>query len=190
MDPRLTHGVVVAALGTVVFLSWQLQYRQTAETLRKTREQLVTLSQRVEELEQLLHSAGGEAAWTNTQHEILQRITRRLPPASSVPQLLDALLGQVARANLALVNVNQGNLDPAMDAQDTPIVLDQTPCLRLPVTLAVEGRFHAILTLLQQFSGEAFPCVVRIEQIHLALKDPENTRLHATLQLVLYVLGS
>jgi Tfp pilus assembly protein PilO len=142
----------------------------------------------VERIEQLIRGGGGEAAWIARQQQRLDALRQRIPSSAQVPQLLDALLEQVSGAALHLTDVNQGNLEPAKDAEGSPVVLDGLPCLRLPISLTAEGRFHAVVAFLERLAGAGFPGLATVERARLAIKDPLNAQLNATVQLALYVI--
>jgi Tfp pilus assembly protein PilO len=124
------------------------------------------------------------------QQQALAKLKTRIPPSGQMPRLLDVLLDYVERASLKVVNVQQGTLAPAEDEQHVPIVLDGAACFSLPVTLSVEGSFRDVVAFLERVASQKFPGLVTVDRAHLASKDPFSATLSASLQLVLYVVGS
>lgn len=190
LDPRVSHGIGLLVAGVVAFFSWSAHFRFAVDQYRQTQRQLTDVRQQVEQTDALVAGAGGAAAWMDRQRQQLQAIRQRLPSSHTIPTILDTLVGRVTAASIELVNVNQGNLEPAKDAKGAPMRLDGVGCLGLPVTVTVSGRYQAVVTLLEQVVDATFPCAVRVEQIHLALADPVSGTLTATLVLRLYVLSS
>ena len=190
VDPRVSHALGLCAIGAAVAVSWSTQYLPRVRQLQNTHTALMTITQQLDETQHLLTSAGGQEAWMATTQQQIQEIARRLTPSLQVPRLLDHLVATVSANQLTLVNLNQGNLTPATAADGHPLTLGQALCLGLPVTLTLEGRFHAVRTLLEQLRGADVPCLVNVEGVHLVLDDPATGKLTVTIQLVLYVLGS
>jgi hypothetical protein len=187
LDPRLTSTAAVVVLAGLVGISWLGPYRGLAAQAQGIRQTLTETQEQLGQLERLLNEAGGQSAWVTEQERRLEAMRQRLPPSSQVPVLLDALLGSLESAQVQLVDVAQGNLEPVAGPDGQPVRIDETACLGLPVTLRVTGRFHALAGLLQQITGSGFPCLVRVEYVGLALRDSATTSLHATVNLVLYV---
>ncbi len=190
VDPRLSHAIGIVCLGAAVVFSWHAPYRANLHALEQSREHLVSLHQQIAKTQQILSQAGGEAAWTATQQQILESVKQRFVPSRALPQLFDAVLGQVAQANLELMNVSQGNLEPAKGADGKPLLLAGMPCLQLAVTLTVQGRFAGVVDCLSQLTGPTFSGVIRIDGVHLVLKSPSGATVNGTIQLLLYVLAS
>ncbi len=189
IDPRLSHGALLIVVGATAMWSWQAHYLPSVRILRHSREQLVEVHQRVERTEQLLQAAGGVEQWTAQQQFLLERLKQRLPPRQQTPRLLDSLLEQIAGARLELINVSQGNLEPTKSVDGSPILLDGSPCLELPVTLAVKGRFKNVLAFIREVTGAGFPCVMKLGQIQMTLENSTSGVIRADLQLTLFVLG-
>jgi len=186
-DPRLVSAAAVGVLAGLVGVSALGPSSRMRAELRGIRQSLARTQERLWQLQRLLEEAGGQAAWVTQQEQRLEAMRQRLPVSSQVPVLLDALLGSLGSAQVQLVDVAQGNLEPVVGPDGQPVRIDEAACLGLPVTLRVTGRFHALAGLLQQVTGSGFPCVVKVEHVHLALKDPTTMSLNATVQLVLYV---
>ena len=189
-DPRVSHAAVLVLAGAVVVASWQTQYVAQHRQLRQARERWMSLRQQVEATEQLLQAAGGQAAWIAQSQAQLNTLTQRIPRSGSLPQLLDEVLRRAAQAKMKLVNVSQGNLEPVRDTQQQPIAVGQAPCLSLPVTVTFEGGFRGVVAFLEQVVDPTFPGLVTVDQARLTVNDSETGRLTASVQLVLYVLGS
>lgn len=189
LDPRLSHGLVLLILAAGVGIGWQMGYRPEVAQVRHQRAMLSTLKAQLDDVEQMLDRAGGEAEWMAMQEHLLELMAQRFPASHQMPRLLDALLERVKQSDLQLLDVKQGNLEPTHDAQGQPIVLDETPCFGLPITLSLQGRYHAIIEFLQQVASANFAGVAKITQVTMALRQPTSLQLQATVQVVLYVLG-
>ena len=188
MDPRILYTSVVVLLGTLLGASWATQYLPQERRLSQHRERLAHAKRQVKEIETFLEEAGGEILWRQ-QHELaLERLRQKLPSSRQVPRLLDALVREVSRVELRLVNVTQGNLEGATDAQGQPILVNGVPCQALPATLQVEGRFRDVLNYLKVLESHNFPCVVRVEDVTFDVKAPMSSILKTSLRLRLYVL--
>lgn len=155
--------------------------------LRQTRERLFSIHQQVEQTEAFLEQSGGLDSWMVEQQKISQQLMDRLPVSQHMPQLLDVIVNQVAQSNLNLIDVTQGNLEPMNDFQGQPIMCRDTPCLSLGLTLNLEGRFHEVVDYLDVLTSREFPCVVRVNQIQLAVKQANHPLLKAKLDVVMYV---
>lgn len=188
-DPRLSHGIAVLGLSGLVLLSWW-RYHPTNRQVSRLNARLAELRDQAEQIEQRVSLAGGLESWTQQQEHTLQAVKQRFPPSSQVPQLLDALLERVQRANLTLVDVRQGNPEPARDAQGEPLTLEGVPSFHLPVTLQVGGTFRSIQACLKQLVSDEFPCLVTVAGMQMTLKDPKTAQLNATMELVLHMAGS
>ena len=189
-DARLNHGIGLVGLGAVVWLGWSAAYVPAVHRTHELQQRVLVLRQQVEATESLVQQTGGEAAWIAQQHKRMETLTQRLPSPHTLSKILNRVVGQVTEAHLEVVNVAQGNLEPVKDAQGNMLIMEQAPCQALPVTLTVSGRYQAVVTLLEQIVDAAFPCAVRVEQVHLALADPVSGTLTATIVLRLYVLGT
>jgi len=190
VDLRVSHSLGLAAVCAVVGVSWSAAYLPNARRLRDAQTQRAQLNQQLQQTEPLLARAGGEAAWLAAQHQRLTDMQARFLTSREVPRLLDRVVERVNANQLALVDVNQGNLTPATDANGNALTMSQTPCLSLPVTLTVQGRYRAVTTLLEHLVSREFPSVVTVDSVHLVLDDSATGALTATIDLVLYVLGS
>lgn len=190
LDPRLTHGIGLLAVGAAVIVSWQGVYRGTDRLLTSGRQELKTMRPQLEQAQRLVEEAGGPVAWMSQQQRTLQRLQRRLPPSRELPRLLDAVLGQVAGSHLTLLNVTQGNLEPAKTAQGDPAQLNGLPCLGVPVSLTVQGRYHAVLAYLKALTESTAPGVVTVHDVDYVLDEPQTGILKATVQVMIYVVGT
>ena len=188
-DPRVMAAVTLAAASVLAVVSWQFGYQPAVRSLRAVRERVVTTSEDVSGVEAMVAAAGGEAAWLTRQHARLEVLQHRLPSSREMPRVLDAVLEQVAQSNLRLVNVAQGNPEPALDASGQQLTLNQAQCLRLPVTITVEGRFSGVLECLSRWLDPSFRALVRIDRLQVRLRDPLTGQLTADLQLRLHALA-
>lgn len=185
-DPRLTHGCGLAVAVVLICATWLGVYEPTVARLRQRRGALQQTRQQRDAIEQQLRVAGGEETWIFTQHLRLNQLHRRLPPSDQVPGLLELLAYYVAESNLHVVNVDRGNLQPAIDAQGQPVRFNGRSCMGLPVSLTVQGRYHQLITCLEQLTTQ-FPCLVRVARVREQRSSADGV-LDATMDLVLYVV--
>lgn len=189
MDPRARHGLVVLLASVVALASWGWGYRPAVRAYRRDQQDVVRLTERLAHVEAMVQASGGAALWQVRMSQRLAAIKGRFPSPEQLPQLLNALVDTIKAGDLKLVNVSQGNLEPVQD-EGQPVLLEDLPCYRLPVTITAESRYHALVHVLEQVMSEAFPSVVSLEDADLRLTDPLSARLGATLTLHLYVVGT
>ena len=190
-DPVVTHTAGLLAVLATVIGSWQVLYVPAIRRLETMRNRLAGMHQEIEQLDAMLVHAGGEAAWRARQQEVLDELTRRIPPSHEMPGVLNRLLEQAGVNGLAVVDVNQGNLGPATDDQGTPILLaDTTPCLALPVTLTADGSFRNAVMFLEQLTGAGLPALVTVRRVEMTIHNLLTATLRMSFQLVLYAVQS
>ena len=189
-DPRLTHAVGLLAILATVIGSWRLLYVPATRRLEAARTHLSSLRQQVAQLEAMLAQAGGAPEWLARQQDVLSELTRRIPPSREVPGLLDRLLEQAGVNDLKVVDVNQGNLEPATDAEGSPILAGDIPCLALPVTVTADGSFRNAVAFLEEISGAGLPALVTVKRVRMKTHHPLNATLRMTVQVVLYAVSS
>ena len=189
VDPRVRQGLVVLLIAGVAMVSWSLAYKPAQRALRTTRQEVTRLRADIEQLQQRLTSAGGDAVWTSRQQERLRALQRRVASSAQIPRLLDTVIALVGDVKLKVGGVSQGNPEPVKDAQGRPVMLEQRACLGVPVTLTVDGAFHGIQLLLERLTDASFPSLVNIEQLRLNVTDVKTATLHGTIKLTLYVLS-
>ena len=189
MDPRLSQGLAVLASGAIVVVSWTLGYEPAVRAYRQDRQQVEALGAQLAHVEAMVQTAGGMETWHAHHVKRLQTLKQRFPPQSQLPQLLNALSDTVKMGKVKLLNVSQGNVEPVLDAEQ-PVLVEDQPCYRLPVTVTAEGRYHAIVQAMERLAAETFPSVVSVQQVELQLKDSQGSVLAATVKLYLYVVGA
>lgn len=188
-DPRVRAAVTLAAASVLALVSWRVGFQPSLRALTQARSQRSTAQQDVASMEALLASEGGETAWRARQQARLKALQRRLVSSREMPRVLDAVLEQVAQSNLRLVNVAQGNLEPALDSSGQALALGGAPCLTLPVTISVEGRFSGVRECLSRWLDASFRGLVRIDRLQLQLRDPFTGQLTAEIHVRLHALG-
>ncbi len=189
LDLRISLGVAVVASVAIAMLSWQMGYVPAQRAHARHLEQQAALTEHIAQWEAILQAAGGQAAWMAHQQQRLQALNARFPQQAHLPQLLNALVESLKGGELKLINVTQGNLE-AVQVDGQPLVIDNKRCYRLPVAVTAEGRYHALRAALERLTGEPFPGIVTVAQIDLRSQEETGSRLAATLQLYLYVIGA
>ena len=189
MDPRLSQGVAVIAAVAIVVLSWQCGYQPAVRAYRRDRQQMAAMITRLAHVDVMVQAAGDMEIWRTRSLQRLATLKSRLPPSSQLPHLLNALVDGVKTQDVKLIDVSQGNVEPVQDGEQ-PVLVDGQPCARLPVTVTAEGRYHALVQVMQRIMTEAFPSLVGIEQAEFRLNDPVGSQLALTLHLYLYVVGT
>ena len=189
LDQRVVQlgGVLLAAL--LLVMSWQRGFRQTVDRMAQDQRRVAVLTDQLARWQAAFQSAGGQAAWMARAQRQLAQQAGKFPQQAQVPQVLNTLVEAFKDGETKLVNVGQGNLEPVQD-EGVALRFDGVPCYRLPITVEVEGRYHAIRQALERLTGEAFPAVVSIGRVELRLKDAANLQLQATIRLVVYVIGT
>ncbi|MBI2093289.1 MAG: type 4a pilus biogenesis protein PilO [Candidatus Omnitrophica bacterium] len=190
IDPRVSYGATATILGAIILYAWQFPYGSLQTQLHKTRQKLAAQRQQVEQIETILLAAGGEQAWLAAKQEDLGELRRRIPERERLPQLLDLLIERVHGAGLNVVNVTQGNAEPALDASGKAIFIEEAPCLALPVTLTLQGRYRQMVSFLENLRSAEFLGLATIRAIQLEAKSHDQPTLHAAIRLVLYITGS
>ncbi len=185
-DQRVLHGVVAAAAAAVAW-SGLFGYHRADRAFHLARHRLAEESARLARFEAMVQESGGATAWQFEQQQRLAQLERRFPSQPELPRLLDAMLDAVARGQVELRDVAQGNLEPVM-ANGQPLLIDDQPCHQLPVTVTLEGRYHAVLWALGQLVGEEFPAVVTMEEMAFRLQEGTGALVKATAHLRLYVV--
>lgn len=189
LDPRASQGAAVVAAALAAVVSWQWGYQPAVRAFGRDRERIAATTARLRDVESMVQAAGGQRAWRASYEQRLARLTARLPQPSQLPALLNALVDGLKAADVKLLNVEQGNMEPVRDGQQ-PLLFQGNPCYQLPVTVTAEGRFSEVLAALERLTGEAFPSAVSLEQADLRIKDAATVTLGATLKLNLYVVGN
>lgn len=189
-DSQIAHAVGLLAVLAAVIGSWQFLYLPASQRLVMARNRLSGLSQQVEQLDAMLAQAGGDAAWLARQQEVLGELERRLPPSREVPGLLNRLLEQASASNLTVVDVNQGNLEPATDAEGAPVLMGEVPCLALPVTVTADGSFRNAVAFLEEMNGAGLDALVAVKSVRMKTHSPLNATLRMSFQVVLYAIHS
>ena len=188
LDPRLSQGLAVVIAGIACVLSWRFGYHRAVHRFRQDRVQVAALTARIAQIDVVMQRAGGTAKWLADNQRRLATLRAKFPQHEQMPQLLNALVDALKTGEVDLVNMTQGNLE-RVQANNAPLLIDGTPCYRLPVTMITEGRYHAVLAALERLMDETFPTVVSIEQVDFHLKDAAGATLEATLHLNVYVTG-
>ena len=189
LDPRLTQGGLAAAAAVAVILSWHHGYERFARLVVQDRTQETLLARQVRDANDMVQAAGGREAWVSRTQRRLAQLNAKFPGPDQVPGLLNRVSETVKANNVRLLNVSQGNVEAVRDG-DRALTLDGRPCQRVPVTIAAEGRYHAVRAALEQLTQDAFPGVVTIDAVALRAKDAAGLLLDVTLELSLYVVGS
>ena len=83
------------------------------------------------------------------------------------------------------MHIAQGNGEVVKEA-DTPMLVEGSFCYRLPVTITAEGRYLALVGMIEQLTSETFPVMVSINQVELRRKGPATPLLEITVGLSLY----
>lgn len=188
LDPRLVQGAFAAAAAAAVLLSWRWGYQQAAAAYHRDAGQAAALKARIDGVEPVMRSLGGEEAWLAQAKARLQALKVKFPKQTQLPQLLNALVETLKAGEIRLVNVVQGNLEPVLK-DEQPLSVEGVSCYRLPVTITAEGRYYAVLEAIERLRSASFPSLVSIGQVELRRRDAVSTRLDATIQLFLYVFG-
>ncbi len=186
--PLITHGLAAFGAALLLGTSWQRGYLPARDRYVRDHRQAVALAGRLSEVETMVQ-AQGLSAWLVDHRQRLYRLQARLPDQARLPELLNALADTWKAGGVTLLNVEQGNLEPIPDVV-VPPALSGTAYYRLPVTLTAEGRYQVMVTTIDRMMSESFPGVVSVSQLDVRLKDPDGTRLSATLHLYLYVAKS
>lgn len=186
LDLRVVQGAWVLVFGIAFMATWQLGYAPTQTAIRCTSEERAALQARLTRAETMVQTGGGRDAWLAAQQELLNMLAARVPEQARLPELLNAI-DAIARANdVTVLSLIQGNLEPVLQ-DDQPVRMGGMMCSRLPVTLTVEGRYHAMRSVLAQLTDTAFPGVMQVQQVELVRSAADDPRLTATLHLILYV---
>lgn len=185
-DPRLTQPAALLGTCLVLWLSVARGYAPAARASAADQAQALRLREELGQVQQMLDASGGRAAWTAAGRQRLAALEARFPGQAKLPQLLNAVAGAVKAEELELVNLDQGHLEPLGDERG-PVRIRGQACARLPLTVRAQGRYHALLKLLDRVTGEAFPAAVGLGALEARLIDPASGRLDATVQLHLYI---
>ena len=189
MNPLMSQGLAIAIATIISVMSWRYGYQAAQHRYQHDHRQLDELTTQVGQWEQKVQAAGGQTAWLTTQQQRLVQLKARFPQQQQLPQLLNTLVERWKASDLKLVNVAQGNVEAVRDA-DAPILIGGAPCYRLPVTVTTEGRYLALVGMIEQLTSDTFPVMVSIDQIELRRKGVATPLLEATLGISLYVLGA
>ena len=188
-DPRVAASGALLATVALALATWRAGLQPAMRALATARHGVSASQRVVSDTEAMLASGGGDAAWRQREQAHLDALQRRLVSSRQMPRILDAVLEQVAQSSLRLVNVAQGNLEPALDASGHALALHSAPCLTLPVTISVEGRFQGVVECLARWMNPSFPALARIDRVQCTLRDPLTGRLTAEIHVRLYALG-
>jgi hypothetical protein len=184
LDPRLPPGLAILAAGAALIFSWQYGYVASVRAARTDREAAAELNGRLAEVDAMLLSSGGRAAWTAQRDAELAARRARIPEQQQLPQLLNQLVDALKAGELQLLDVAQGNLQPVLD---TPA---GTAFQRLPVAVTAEGAFTAVVAALERLGSEAFPYLLRVDAVDLKRRPGDAPLLQATLTLSVFVAGA
>ncbi len=190
-DVSVRQGLALVCAGLLAVLSWGLGSGPAARAYRRDRDELGRVSKQLVAIEAECQAAGGEAAWLLQHRERLAQTRGRFPRADSLPELLNLLASDVKREGLDLLNMSQGNLEPAASG-DQAFEVDGQPCYRLPVTVTLEGSYRSLTAALVHLTRESFPVMVRLRAMELRLKEATSTAatLTITLGLNLYMTAT
>ena len=188
-DPRAAAAIMLAAASVLALVSWRIGFQPSLRALEQVRRRQAMLQAEVAATATMLQQGGGQAAWRVRQQARLEMLQHRLTSSREMPRVLDAVLEQVAQSNLRLVNVAQGNLEPARDPAGQALALGGASCLTLSVTIVVEGRFDGVLECLARWLEPSFRGLVRIDRLQMRLRDPLTGQLTADIQVRLHALG-
>ena len=188
-NPLFSQGLTALAMAVVVTLSWQFCYRPAAGAYRQDCANISTLTKQLADVEAMLTAGGGKEAWLARHQQRLAQLKARFPTQAELPKVLNLLVDVVKSGELKLLNVGQGSLE-ALKESNQPVLIEGMPCYRLPVTMTTEGRYHAVVTVMERFLSETFQGVVSVKQAELTLKKSPGVVLSATLQLDVYLLNA
>ncbi len=188
MNPLLSQGLPVMVVGILCLISWRAGYQPRAQVYRRDTRQVEAFSKRVSQWDAQLRQAGGEAAWRAQTQQRLAVVKARFPQQTQLPQLINAMVELLKAGDLKLLNVAQGNVELLQDAS-APLLIDGAPCYRLPITVAAEGHYPALMSAIEQLSSETFPAIVTVEHLALRRKSSVDATLEATLGFSLYISG-
>ena len=188
-NPLFSQGLAVLIMAAVAMMSWRFCYQPSLRAYQRDRAQAATLTKRLSDIETMLSAEGGQKAWTSHHQRRLTQLKGRFPTPTELPQVLNRLVDVVKSGELRLLNIGQGNLEPLKES-GKPVLVEGAPCYRLPITMSTEGRYRAIVTMLEQLSSDTFQGVVSVKQAELSLKKSPGMLLTATLQLDLYLLSA
>ena len=189
IDLRIVHGGAALLAGIVLLCSWHGGYRSAERVYRKETKELADLSERIAQWEARAQTAGGQQAWLARHRQRLDQLKARFPTQRQLPHALDTLVDALKAGEIKVLNITQGNVEPASDAGGS-VLIDGVPCDRLPLAIAAEGRYRAILEAMERITGEAVPAIVSIEQVELRATEAGGAKLSATMRLHLYLVGS
>ncbi len=193
MRPSRTHRHLtqmgqLLVTGVVMVASWCFGYAPMRTARVQHRQQLAEATTQLARVDDLVRPFGSEAAWSAAAQQRLAALQARFRRYDELPQLLEALVQTFKSSELRLVDVGQGNVEQA-HVGDQPLVIDGEPSLRLPVTMVAEGRFRALLAVLDRLAADTFPGVVTLDHAEIQLKEKGTGVVTAQLQLELYVMG-
>ncbi len=187
-DPRVRHLAVLAAVGALAFGSWSWGYAPAKAAMKREVQTLQSRRAQVDLLEATVAGGGGLDAWLEAHQARVAARTGRLSSRDQLPQLLDTLVNGLKSGPARFVNLTQGSLEPVQhDGQ--PLLVEGAPCLRLPVTVTMEGRYHDVLKTLSRLMDAEFPSLVTLGPIQFARQAPTEPVLSATAQLSVHVLA-
>ena len=189
VDPRLSQGVLVIVAALFCAWGWQGGYQVALGRDQRDQSQVVLLRQRLAKTSTMVEQAGGKTAWLTEHQQRLAALRAKLPSQEQLPAILDALVEAVKDADVKLVYMTQDDLE-LLRMGETPILIDGLSCYRLPVTMSVEGHYHAVRAALDQFTNEAFPALVSVQRVELQLKDVQSVTLGGTVRLHVYLTGA
>ena len=189
MDLRVSYGLRMAVAVVVAWASWQFGYQPARDASQRSRARVAQLTQQLGAFDALVQGAGGLDAWRAQQQAQLTKLRAQFPQQAQLPEVINGLVNGFKTSDVRLLDVSQGNLEPVQH-EGTPVLIDGQPCQRLVVTISAEGRYHALVGVIERFSTAAVPGLVRVERLELTLKDPSSAVLAATMQLSVYLVGA
>ena len=189
LDPQMVQVAYVCLAAVVMFGSWQFGYRPMARANVLDHAKVKVLTENIEGLESTIEATDEVGKWVIDAQQKLNRLKRRFPPHSQIPQLLDALIAVVKSEDVKLLDVARDDVEPVQDGGDV-VEIDGVACYQLPVTLVVEGRYHSVVNMVDRLTSETFPSLVSIDYVNVHRGIASGVMLEATLRLYLYVLGA
>lgn len=187
-DPLLSQGGAALAAACLVIWSWQHVLHAALSSNARDRRRLAAIEQQVGAIDAMVSASGGSREWLATQQERLNLLKSRLPSHDQAPQLLNTVAETFKAGEVRIIDIAQRNPEPVQE-HDVPLTIDGGVCMRLPVTFTVEGRYRAIVHVLQQMTLELFTAVVSVEAIEMRLKDPVAATLEAKIPLSIYMVS-
>ncbi len=179
----------MAAAALAVWLSWRVGYHPIDAAYQRRRLRVAQLTQQLGAFDALVQESGGAAAWQQQQEGQLATLRAQFPQQAQLPEVINGLVNGFKTSDVKLLDVSQGNLEP-VEHDGTPVLIDGHPCQQLPVAITAEGRYHALIGVLERFSASAVPGLIRVEQLELALKDPTSATLTAVMRVSVYLIGT